>query len=247
MPVVLDFDLARTGPYSEQQLRKDATRVLWASGFDSGRVRIITGDPAFSGNSLEMTLPAHTFGTDAQAAHARIALPGRFEELYLSYRVKFGKGFDFVLGGKLPGLAGGKANTGGKRPTGRDGWSARMMWRQGGRAVQYVYHPDQPGLYGTDFDWGMQFVPGRWHTVEHHIIMNTPGRYDGLIEAWFDGEPALSVANLRFRDTRRLAIDSVFISTFFGGNSAEWAATQDETISFDDFVISTMPIRQRLR
>jgi hypothetical protein len=242
LPMVLDFDGDPTGTYSERSLRADVTRVLWSSGFDSGRARIVGGQAAYSGHALQMVLPAQGYGTDAQGAHARIALPGSFEELYFGYRVRFAEGFDFVLGGKLPGLAGGKANTGGKRPDGRDGWSARMMWRKNGRAVQYVYHPDQPGIYGEDFDWQVRFVPGRWHTVEHRIVMNTPGHRDGVIETWFDGEPALAVHDLRFRDTPRFAIDSVFISAFFGGNGPEWAASRDETISFDDFIVSMTPI-----
>ena len=69
---------------------------------------------------------------------------GGYDDLYCSYYVRFAPGFDYVKGGELPGLAGGAANTGGNKPTGRDGWSARMMWRTGGEVVQYVYHVDQP-------------------------------------------------------------------------------------------------------
>ena len=43
--------------------------------------------------------------------------------------VTVGGDFDFVRAGKIPGLAGGRTNTGGRKPDGTDGWSARMMWR----------------------------------------------------------------------------------------------------------------------
>ena len=71
----------------------------------------------------------------------------------MSYDVQFEEGFDFVKGGKLPGLFGGEGNTGGGIPTGMDGFSARMMWRGNGRVVQYVYYPDQPEHFGHDMPW----------------------------------------------------------------------------------------------
>ena len=61
-------------------------------------------------------------------AQWRLELGDDYDELYLTYRVRFADEFNFVKGGKLPGLVGGEANTGGRVPTGRDGWSARMMW-----------------------------------------------------------------------------------------------------------------------
>ena len=114
-----------------------------------------------------------------------------------------------------------------------------MMWRRGGEAVQYVYHPDQPGVYGEDFRWDRRFEPGRWHRVEHRFVMNAPRDNDGVIQTWFDGMPALSVDDLRFRDVNSFAIDHFYISTFFGGGDETWAPTKDEYILFDDFVVST--------
>ena len=140
----------------------------------------------------------------------------------MSYRVRFEDGFDFVKGGKLPGLIGGTGNTGGNRPNGSDGWSGRMMWRRGGDAVQYVYHPDQPGIYGEDFRWERRFEPGRWHTVEHRFVMNDPRKHDGILQAWFDGQEALYVDDLRFRDVDSFAIDQFYTSTFFGGGDSTW-------------------------
>ena len=150
----------------------------------------------------------------------------------MSYRVRFEDGFDFVRGGKLRGLAGGAGNTGGNRPNGSDGWSGRMMWRRGGDAVQYVYHPDQPGIYGEDFRWERRFEPGRWHTVEHRFAMKGPGMHDGILQAWFDGQEALYVDDLRFRDVDSFAIDQFYISTFFGGGDSTWAPARDEYILF---------------
>ena len=79
---------------------------------------------------------------------------GSHESMYLEYKVRFAEDFDWVLGGKLPGLDGGTGNSGGNKPNGEDGWSVRFMWRGGGEGVAYVYHPDQPGTWGEDFNLG---------------------------------------------------------------------------------------------
>ena len=240
-----DFDDDPTVTYTLENLRGDWRNPRSEDGVSEGRVAIVTGDAAFRGKSLAVTYTSGTVGTQG-GARWTTALGAGFNELYCAYRIRFERGFDFVWGGKLPGLAGGRANTGGRKPDGSDGWSARMMWRRRGRAVQYVYHPDQPGIYGQDFPYDLggsrTFESGRWHQVEHCIVINSPGKKDGIIQAWFDGGLALSVDGLRFRDVDDFAIDSFLFSTFFGGSSPGWAPRRDETVTFDEFVISTEPI-----
>ena len=43
--------------------------------------------------------------------------------------MKFGPEFDWVRGGKLPGLCGAECLTGCKEVSGLDGFSSRHMWR----------------------------------------------------------------------------------------------------------------------
>lgn len=234
-PVVLevDFDNWPEGAYGPAEFRQDFLNHRWFVGWDEGRTEIVQG-------ALRVTYPALEVGTAVQAL---ITLPDRYDELFLSYRVRFGEGFDFVLGGKLPGLAGGEANAGGDVPTGSDGWSARVMWRADGTAMTYLYHPDQAGKYGDNLHYDRKFVPGRWHTIEHRFVMNTPQEGDGLHEAWFDGEPVLRRTDLRFRDTDAFGIDWLYFATFFGGADSSWATTKEEHADFDDFVVSTERIR----
>ena len=56
------------------------------------------------------------------------------DEYYLSFDVMFSPGFDFDLGGKLPGLYGGKdinyIVAGGRTPDGYNGWSGRIMFKK---------------------------------------------------------------------------------------------------------------------
>src|SRR5690606_15373813 len=100
---------------------------------------------------VRVLYPTGAWGSGTSGAQWQVGLPSAYQELWLRYRVRFGPGFDPVRGGKLPGLIGGEANTGGDAPDGTDGWSGRMMWRRELDVVQYVYHVDQPTQYGEDF------------------------------------------------------------------------------------------------
>jgi hypothetical protein len=241
-----DLDDDPVGTYTVANLAADWNDPPWNNGVSEGRVSIIDGNDARSGRSLRVLYPAGTVGPWDNGAQWRLVLGQDHAELFCSYWLRFRPGFDFVLGGKLPGLVGGAANTGGDPPDGTDGWSARMMWRQKGKVVQYVYHPDQPGPFGEELPWDVggqrYFTPGVWHHVEHRVVMNSPGRHDGLIQGWFDGELALDARGLRFRDVDSFAIDALYFSTFFGGSGPQWAPTVDETIDFDTVIISTFPV-----
>jgi hypothetical protein len=56
--------------------------------------------------------------------------------------------------------------------------------------------------------------------------MNTPGRNDGIMQGWFDGELVLDHRNVRFWDTNAFAINGFYFSTFLSGVDADWAATK---------------------
>jgi len=250
-----DFEDDPVGTYTVGNLAADWNSPSWNDGVDEGRVAITDDANAFGSKSLVVTYPeGETTGAKSQW---KLDLGAGYEELFLSYRIRFGENFDFVRGGKLPGLIGGAGNTGGDKPDGTDGWSARMMWRTNGSSgsptngdsaniVQYVYHPDQPGTFGEDFRWDdttptdwQVFESETWYHLQHRIVMNTPGQPDGIVQAWLDGEMVLDVQDIRFRDIASLQIDQMYFSTFFGGSSSIWEASQDERVYFDDFVIAT--------
>ena len=121
------------------------------------------------------------------------------------------------------------------------------MWRENGKLSQYVYDRDDSRDRDIDYQIGGDDVliePGTWHSVTHRIVVNTPGVADGTIQAWFDGELALDVSDVRFRDVatdtngRSTEIDAMFFSTFFGGSDSSWAPTKDETVYFDEFQLT---------
>jgi hypothetical protein len=155
----------------------------------------------------------------------------------LEYLVRFPVGFDFVRGGKLPGLFGGTGSSGGKMPTGSDGFSTRLMWRERGAGEVYAYLPTSQ-RHGTSLLRGsFAFTPGVWHLVTQHVKLNTPGLDDGLVAMAIDRRYAGHVSGLRFRDTASLRLDGVFFDLFFGGSDDSWAARADTFVEFAAFAV----------
>jgi hypothetical protein len=159
------------------------------------------------------------------------------DEATLSYSLRFSPGFPFVKGGKLPGLYGGKGNTGGKIPNGADGFSTRFMWVQNGAGVLYPYLPTSVRVGSTFGRGSFYFHPGTWQRLEQHVRLNTPGASDGEIDVTLDGAVVLRQSGLRFRDIPSLKINGILFSTFFGGADASWAAPSDCFIDFANFTV----------
>ena len=237
-----DFEHAEPGIYTKAQLNRDWNIPVWSDGIEEERVWIVETEPAT--RALSVKFPAHTYGSEKNGAVWRLQFDSSYSAVEVRFDVMFKKGFDFVRGGKLPGLFGGNGNTGGNKPSGDDGFSARMMWRDDGRVVQYLYYPDQPDRYGHQIPWidattgrQIQFVPGKWHTVVHQLSINTPGKRDGRLHAFFDNQPVLKMDSIRFRDTDTFSIDGFVFSTFFGGGDNSWQTTANEAVYFDNFRI----------
>lgn len=242
-----DFEQRSAGPYTMELIALDfGVLPKWNNGVTQGRATIVEEG---GGHFLRVTYAGNQVGPDAGGVQFVIPLRASYPELYLSYRVRFAAGFQFVKGGKLPGLVGGTAPTGCITDAAaiNGGFSARMMWRTGGGAVQYMYTPNRVNACGDDYPYAIAgatatFTPGEWHRVLHHLRMNTPGQADGVLEAWFDGAPALARTDMLYRPTGgTFQIDALYFSTFFGGSDATWAPTTDQIADFDDFVITGPP------
>jgi hypothetical protein len=169
------------------------------------------------------------------------------ESATLTYKVMFPVGFEFVRGGKLPGLCGGSAPMGGAKSDGSDGFSERIMWREGGQVFEYMYWMERSAekRWGEDLplinlDGDMtpfSFIPGQWHTLTTRIVMNTPGERDGNISSWFDGKLGLSTIGAFRAKGATFGIDAFKFTTFFGGNDLTWAPKKDEVVYFGDISI----------
>ncbi|MEO1144816.1 MAG: polysaccharide lyase [Cyanobacteria bacterium J06638_22] len=189
-----------------------------------------------AGSATPSVARTHNVARGGAQYYADLNLPS-YERLRLRYQVRFSNNFDFVRGGKLPGLFGGNGASGGNIPNGTDGFSARLMWREDGNGEVYAYLPTSEN-FGTSIGRGnWQFRPGEWMTVEQEVILNQPGIADGRIRLWIDDALVVDASGLVFRTVDTLRIDGIFFSTFFGGNDLSWATPQDVYVDFADFTI----------
>lgn len=225
-----------------------ALRVAPFGAFGLSRAGVVSAEhPNFS-RALQVEYPEgsasqRSAGTDG-TPHGGTQLyldwvHGAVDQAYLSYWLKFEKGFDFVKGGKLPGLFGGRVTSGRHIPDGADGFSTRYMWRARGRAEVYSYLPTSVA-HGTSLgrgDWS--WPTGTWTNIEQHVELNTPGTDDGLVEVWLNGQKVLKMPGLDFRSTTALKIQGLFFSTFFGGGDSSWSTPRTQWSQFADFQIST--------
>jgi hypothetical protein len=156
---------------------------------------------------------------------------GTQEAAELRYMLRFSPDFDFVKGGKLPGLCGGPENVSGGRPAdGTNGFSARLMWRREGRGEAYVYHKHQPEKYGESFAFppDFRFPRGEPIGVRIAVWMNAPGRRDGRLRVWITlpGQSERQVVrhdDLEWRSVATFGVDGLYFETFHGGNDLSWA------------------------
>lgn len=245
----ISFNEEQLGTYSEGRVKAVWNSPKRIMGVNIGRAVIVKDPLNDSRNVLEIKYPKGKVGQEEEGGGAQWRL--RFEKscdkCTVEYQVMFPVGFDFVKGGKLPGLCGGTSPGGGKKSDGSDGFSARIMWREQGQIFQYMYWmeraPDK--RWGDDLAWidingdqkPFSFIPGKWHTIKTEITMNTPGERDGNIMSWFDGALALSTVGAFRASGATFGIDSFNFTTFFGGNTLDRAPIKDEKVYFADFII----------
>lgn len=162
------------------------------------------------------------------------------DDVCISYSVYFDKDFEFVEGGKLPGLYGGQGNSGGVIPNGYDGFSVRLVWTAEGGAKIYAYLPTSK-VWGSGFlipDF--QFRRNSWTDIEICINLNQPSKADGVISFRSQGS-LYSVAGLTFRHASSLGVDGVLFSVFHGGNTPKFAPLNDHWLGLRFFSIYERP------
>ncbi|KAG6817051.1 hypothetical protein H0H87_000463 [Tephrocybe sp. NHM501043] len=131
------------------------------------------------------------------------------------YSVFFPSDFNWVLGGKMPGLYGGHAGCSGGNDA-LDCWSTRLMWRKEGKGELYLYAPKDKqteklcgnrqsvcdAAYGLSvgrgsFTWGA----GAWTTVRQTVTLNTPGQQDGCFTLDVNGQRVIDRSDIFYRDS----------------------------------------------
>ncbi|MEU3342071.1 polysaccharide lyase [Streptomyces sp. NPDC002144] len=225
--------------------------VRSGGSFGLDRAELLPDSDPVLGRLLRVRYPARSaspsvarqYGRPQGGAQVYLELrTGPVDSLHLRYYVRFPNDFDFVKGGKLPGLYGGTVTSGRRIPDGEDGLSTRYMWRAHGAAEVYAYLPTSVA-HGTSLGRGSWDWPlGSWVCVEQAVRLNRPGRLDGNVTVHVDGREVLSQNGLEFRTSDRLGIDGVLFSTFFGGSDPSWATPRAQHADFAAFAVSEQPI-----
>ena len=247
------------GIYTKALLQQDWGNVSGIKGIDEGRCSIVAIDGE---NVLEVLYPKGAVGNDAGGAKWNYKFDRPYDEYTVEYKISVPKDFNFVRGGKLPGLYGGSGPAGGASVAEADGFSARIMWRELGLLCQYVYYVDKVAKkWGENYVWTkadnkcslitsdmwkdmnthyddrVYITPDTWHILKTYVKMNTPEQKDGKIISWFNGIEVVNI-DIMFRKDLSFGIDQFKFTTFFGGNDESWAPTKDEKMYFKDFVFT---------
>lgn len=244
------FDNSKTGPFRLRSLKQSFPsgspsflmgrfdRFKFLTRIDRSYGAIV---PGVSGNILKAMFPAGKFGPLPGLQWKVSFQPSLVAEL--KYKLFVPARFDFVKGGKLPGLAGGTGNTGGHIPTGRDGWSVRFMFKEAGKLCAYAYYPGMREQFGEKMflkkgEQFFQFPIDQWVEITLRIEMNDPGHENGSLECRVDNELLLQKNDMEFRRSENLRADHFLFSTFFGGAGKSWAPGKDCELFFKDIVVS---------
>ena len=211
---------------------------------------------------MKLASPGHGYSFYTAGAHEGVVVDGAREVMF-SYSVFFPEGFQFAIGGKLPGLYGGTSletakSCSGGRQDGRDEcFSARLMWRADGAGEIYNYLP--PAAYSNEnycnyppfslcdakfgesigrgaFTW----ATGQWTTVAIRLKLNDAGQSNGEQELFVNGNSVISLNNLLIAANGATKIYGIMAQTFFGGSDSSWASPVDQSAYFKDWSLAVM-------
>ncbi|KII92918.1 polysaccharide lyase family 14 protein [Plicaturopsis crispa FD-325 SS-3] len=207
---------------------------------------------------LQVTYPAGSYSHDTGGTQLyslwNTTDGSVFQSMVLSYEVAFDKGFDWVKGGKLPGLRGGpdpNGCSGGSQPNGSDCFSSRVMWRTGGAGEVYAYLLEPDSLcgdskdksvicnsdFGVSFDRGsFTLQSGQWNRITMLVQLNNPpSSANGKIMLLFNDAPVVSHQNLQLRNSTDIDVGGLYLSTFFGGSDTTWETPTTTHTYFRNF------------
>lgn len=189
------------------------------------------------GKCLKITYTPTSKGSDRVGGSQRIPESWHYT---LNYDVKFDQGFEFVKGGKLPGLAPLKHITG-CRSSVPEGWSARMMWGRQGIVQPYFYQQNRSSACGEGAKSAEPvFIPGKWHALSLRVYVNRdPRESNGSIQVYVDGRKVSENSGLRLRGdgSDDSLINKILFSTFHGGSDSSWSPSKTVYAYFDNFAV----------
>ncbi|KAI0689030.1 hypothetical protein C8T65DRAFT_520831, partial [Cerioporus squamosus] len=168
---------------------------------------------------LQLYYPANSInpGQEPQGGADFYATPldlSRASNVSMEYSVFFPSDFDWVEGGKMPGIYGGHDGCSGGDDA-LDCFSTRLMWRGKGLGELYLYAPKDkqtaalcktPPKSVCDSDYGFsiargafQFATGKWTHIRQTVVLNTPGKQDGGFALDVNGKRVIERSDIFYR------------------------------------------------
>ena len=178
---------------------------------------------------IRFELPIGVVGSANTGGVIKAKIAGK-DEYTMDYEIRFDAGFPWSKGGKIPGLSGGAGYTGGDGALARangDGFSVRMMWREDGRIIPYVYHAGmaEGEDYGDTFGATVgYFTNTKPHLVKYYVKLNTGANYDGILRIYIDDVLSYENTGICYR-RNQCQIDTCHIAVFAGGSTVDWNMT----------------------
>jgi len=222
---------------------------------DTPNIQLVSSGPGFEqldGSALQVTVPGGENSGTGFAFRFEDQTGSEPDEIYFRYYVRIDQSWDPTYGGKFPGISGtyGVAGWGGRPSNGTNGWSARGLYQptvpDNGNPLgdtvpigSYVYHADQQTQWGDNVLWQNGYLgyleKDRWYSIEQHLVLNTPGVSDGVLETWIDGRLAYRETGWHWRDASSLKIEQIWMNIYHGGTDVP---NQDISLYFDNIVIA---------
>jgi len=158
-----------------------------------------------------------------------IPLGGNYDEVYLSYNIKYEPDWAAPAGGKLPGFTRTPSVCDACQPTDcmdeqgnkydlkwneqtkkwdsnppqdgiADDFTAKHMFHGNTHISYYIYDADKVNVCGDSYGVSDSMIyDGNWHNIVLRVKMNTPDVANGIVETWIDGENKGAVTGILFR------------------------------------------------
>ena len=120
----------------------------------------------------------------------------------LSYKVWLPKKFEFGQGGLLFGLAGGPQE-------GEDtAIASRVEWREKGQG-QLRLRIAGSEKFNSSGTQKFRLRAGGWTSVQQEVVLNTPGKPNGALRLWLNGDLVINRTNIAWRKQQDVTLSNV--------------------------------------
>jgi hypothetical protein len=148
-----------------------------------------------------------------------------------SYGLYLDPKFSFASGGRLPGIFGGRTSDDREAP---NAFSTRLTWNAEGVLDIYGHMPGLASSRSITNERNEASLPrGRWIAVDQEVVLNTPGRSDGVLRVWFDGKLIFENRGVNYRTDADSAVRGILAEVAYTREPAPGEA--DNRVSIAPF------------